>query len=80
MIHLLLAYVYALFVKGIPGKNRTSKGIVFGLCVFAVGIVPGMFSTYYFMNVAVTVVVYWTLSSLITYPLLGIVIAAIYGE
>lgn len=80
LFHIVLAVVYVLFRKGIPGQNRLSKGLVFGLCVWAVGILPGMFSIYYFMTVAPVVVIYWTLLGLIEMPIKGLIIAAIYGE
>ncbi len=80
VLYIIFAYVYALLKKGIPGKNKIVKGLVFGLCVWAVGSLPGMFATYYFMTVAATVVIYWTIVALIQYPILGAVIAAIYGE
>jgi hypothetical protein len=80
VLHVILAYIYALLQKGIPGKNKIAKGLVFGLCVWAVGTLPAMFSLYYFMTVASAAVIYWTISALITYPILGIIIATIYGE
>ncbi|MFC1704031.1 hypothetical protein ACFL1E_04545 [Candidatus Omnitrophota bacterium] len=76
----LLAFVYALIHKGIPGANKPVKGFIFGLCVWAVGILPGMFATYSFMAVATTVVVYWTSIGLVQALLQGMIIAAIYGE
>lgn len=80
ILHIVLVFVYALVNKGIPGRNKLYKGFVFGLCVWAVGILPGMFSTYSFMTVATTVVIYWAISGLIQMPLQGVIIAAIYGE
>ncbi|MBN2483979.1 MAG: hypothetical protein JXD21_07260 [Candidatus Omnitrophica bacterium] len=80
VISIILALVYALIRKGLPGKNKLTKGFVFGLCVWAVGILPGMFATYSFMTVAPTVVLYWTIMGLIQTPLEGMIIAAIYGE
>lgn len=80
VLSVLLSFVYALINKGIPGGNRYAKGIVFGLCVWAVGMLPGMFATHAFMTVATTVVVYWTILGLIMTPLEGMIIAAIYGE
>ena len=79
-LNIVLAFVYALLVKGIPGKNKLIKGLVFGLCVWAVGMLPGMLATYLFMTVAATVVIYWTITGLIFTPLIGLIIAAIYGE
>ena len=80
LLNIILAVVYALLRKGIPGKNKLSKGLVFGLCVWAVGILPGMFSTYSFMTVATGVVIYWTILGLVEMPIKGLIIAAIYGE
>jgi len=80
LLNVILVIVYALLRKGIPGKNKLSKGFVFGLCVWAVGMLPGMFSTYSFMTVAVGVVIYWTILGLVEMPIKGLIIAAIYGE
>jgi hypothetical protein len=80
VLNVIIAIVYALLRNGIPGKNRITKGLVFGLCVWAVGMLPGMFSTYYFMTVATGVVIYWTILGLVEIPIKGIIIAAIYGK
>lgn len=80
ILNIILAAVYALIRKGLPGKNKLVKGLVFGLCVWAVGMLPGMFATYYFMTVATEVVIYWTILGLVEYPIMGLIIAAIYGE
>ncbi len=80
VLSLILAFVYALVQKGIPGKNKFIKGLIFGLCVWATGTLPGMFTIHAFMTVATTVVVYWTLLGLFTIPLEGMIIAAIYGK
>jgi len=80
LLNLILAFVYALLQKGIPGKYKLFKGIIFGLCVWAVGMLPGMFATYSFMTVAAGVVLYWTILGLFEIPLKGLIIAAIYGE
>ncbi|MBM4177662.1 hypothetical protein FJ208_02590 [Candidatus Gribaldobacteria bacterium] len=80
LLNVVLAIVYVLLRKGIPGKNKLTKGLIFGLCVWAVGMLPGMFTTYYFMTVATGVVIYWSLMGLIEIPIKGLIIAAIYGE
>lgn len=80
LLSIVLSFVYALINKGIPGNNKFVKGLVFGVCVWAVGMLPGMFATYTFMNVATTVVIYWTVLGSIKTPLEGMIIAAIYGE
>ncbi len=80
VLGILLAVVYALLKKGIPSKNVVGKGIVFGLCVWVVGILPGMWATYSFMTVNTTFVIYMTLHGLVMSPIKGIVIAAICGK
>lgn len=80
ILNVIIAFVYALLNKGIPGGNKVVKGIVFGLCVWAVGVLPGMFATHVFMTVATAFVVYTLIMALIMSPLKGIIIAAIYGE
>jgi hypothetical protein len=80
VMNIVLAFVYALLAKGIPGKNKLIKGLVFGLCVWAVGILPGMLANYVFMTIALTVAIYWIISGLVFTPLMGLIIAAIYGE
>ncbi|MEI8349878.1 MAG: hypothetical protein WCI77_06970 [Candidatus Omnitrophota bacterium] len=80
LLNIVLAVVYALLRNGIPGKNKLTKGLIFGLCVWAVGMLPGMFSTYSFMTVAIGTVIYWTILGLVEIPIKGLIIAAIYGE
>jgi hypothetical protein len=80
VLSVILSFVYALIQKGLPGGSKLKKGMVFGLCVWAVGLLPGMFATYTFMTVAPTVIIYWTVLGLIQSPLEGMIIAAIYGE
>jgi hypothetical protein len=80
LLNVVLVAVYALVRKGLPGGNRLAKGLVFGLCVWAVGMLPGMVSTYAFMNIAAGVVIYWTILGLVETPIKGLIIAAIYGD
>lgn len=80
LLNIVLAVVYALLRKGIPGKNKSTKGLIFGLCVWAIGMLPGMFSIYSFMTVATGVVIYWTILGLVEMLIKGLIIAAIYGE
>jgi|WetSurMetagenome_2_1015567.scaffolds.fasta_scaffold790597_2 hypothetical protein len=80
IINLIFTIVYAMFRNGIPGKSIAAKGLLFGLCVWAVGELPGMFYTYIFMTVAPQVLIYWTIMGMITTPISGIIAAAIYGK
>ena len=77
VMNIIFALIYALLKNGVPGNNRFVKGIVYGVCVWAVGILPGMFSTYMFMTVAVTVIVYLTVSNLILMPVKGLIVSSI---
>lgn len=76
----IFVWVYALINKGVPGTNRFAKGLLYGLLVVLVGLVPGMIATYAYMTVATTVVIYWTVWGFIVSPLKGLITAAIYGE
>lgn len=80
LLTIVMAYIYALINKGIPGKNRYLKGLAFGVGVWAVGILPGMLATYSFMTVAPTVVIYWVLIELVKLPLVGLIISSIYKK
>lgn len=76
----LFVFVYALINKGIPGQNRFTKGLLYGLLVVLVGLIPGMIATYTYMTVSTIVVIYWTIWGLIVSPLKGLITSAIYGE
>ncbi len=80
LLSVIFAIVYALLHKGIPGKNKYIKGIVFGLCAYAIGMLPGMFATYTFMTVNPGVTIYWSIVGLVQIPVDGLIVAAIYGE
>lgn len=80
ILNFLFVLIYAVLHKGIPAKNKFGKGLIFGLCVWAIGTLPGMFATYIFMTVAPTVIVYWLILYLLQEPLKGLIAAAIYGE
>ncbi|MFH1768215.1 MAG: hypothetical protein ABH858_03535 [Candidatus Omnitrophota bacterium] len=80
LLGILLVIVYVYLKAGLPGETKLIKGLVFGLCVWAVGVLPGMFSTAMFMTVAPVVILYWTISGLIFTSLEGLIIAVIYGE
>lgn len=80
IFNIILVVIYALIIKGIPGKNKFAKGFFFGLFVWAVGAFPGMFNMYVFINIANTVILYWTMKSLLQSLLRGWIIAYLYGE
>lgn len=80
ILNFLFVLIYAMLHKGIPAANKFGKGLVYGLCVWALGMLPGMFSTCMFMTVAPTVIIYWLIMYLILDPIKGMITAAIYGE
>ena len=80
VLSILFVIVYAILNKGVPGKIRIVKGIVFGVCVWVVGILPGMAAMYFFMTINPDVIVYWTVLGLVQTPLAGIITAIIYGK
>lgn len=80
LLNFLFVLIYVTIRNGLPGRNKLTKGLLFGLGVWAVGMLPGMFATYMFMTVAPTVILYWTILGLIQDPLRGLITAAIYGE
>ena len=79
VLNIILAKVYAIIHKSLPGPF-VRKGLIFGLMVWSVGTLPGMFATYMTMVVAETVIWYWLFEGLLKSVILGIVIAAIYKE
>ena len=78
ILNIILVTIYAALKGGIPGSNKFARGIIFGFFVWALGTLPGMFATYMFMNVATTVIIYWTVLALILTPIKGLVIASMY--
>jgi hypothetical protein len=78
LLNLLFVAVYALFLKGIPGPNKYVRGLVYGLAVFAVGMLPGMFATYFFQTINPVVIVYWTAWGFVINPVKGLIASTIY--
>jgi len=80
LLDLLFVLVYVLMAEGIPGKGAVTKGMTYGIFIFATGILPGMFATYTFTNISPVVVMYWTFLGLAKVSILGAIAASIYGE
>lgn len=79
-INFIFVLVYAIIKSGVPGKNKVAKGLLFGLLVWLVGMLPGMIMTYLYQSIATTVVIYWAIWGLIVSPVKGLIAAAVYGE
>ena len=77
ILTVLFVIIYVILQKGIPGKNKFIKGAIYGCIVTALGILPGMLATYFFMTVNTTVVIYWTIMAVIDNPIKGIITALI---
>ena len=79
-LNAIFVFVYALFSKGIAVSNKYLKGLAYGLAVFAVGMLPGMFATYFFQTINPVVIIYWTVWGAVLNPLKGLITAAIYED
>ena len=76
---IIFALVYALLYKGIPGEGA-KKGMTYGLLVWLVGALAGIASMPFYMTIATTVVVYWTIQALVLNLINGAIVGAIYKE
>ncbi|OGP55545.1 MAG: hypothetical protein A2Y65_00875 [Deltaproteobacteria bacterium RBG_13_52_11] len=76
---ILFALVFAIIYKGIPGKG-VNKGMIYGILVWIVGALTGMASMPFYMTIATTVVVYWTIQALVLSVINGAIVGALYKE
>lgn len=74
-LYTILSAVYMLLKKGIPGRNKLTKGFIFGLCTWLIGTLPSIFLIYTFINISNTALIYWLLMGLVQKPTQGILIA-----
>ena len=65
-------------VGGCFAGGKAQRGAVFGFALWFVAMLPGMFYTYAFMNVAAGVILYWLFQGLIQLIVIGLLIAWIY--
>jgi hypothetical protein len=79
----LLAIVYALafavLFHGIPGTGLR-KGLVFGLIVWLVGVLPAIFTMYVLINIHPGALVYFLTQSLVEHLVYGAAVALVYGR
>ena len=80
LLNTAFVFVYAFLHKGIPSNNKCSKGIIFGLCIWSIGMLPGILVTYFFMAIAPAVILYWIISGFVKLFLKGLITAVIYKE
>lgn len=76
ILTIIFVAVLRLIANGLPGKWLV-KGLSFGIIVWLVGILPGMFATFMFMTVNPIWVGYMTLNQLVWLPIMGLVAATI---
>jgi uncharacterized membrane protein YagU involved in acid resistance len=73
----LFVVVYTLVSKAFEGLGVLQKGLRYGFCIWAAGVVPAMIGIYLFMKVNPAVIAYWTLSMLVLVPVQGALVALI---
>ena len=74
------AAVYGLIQQVVVVDCKHCKGALYGLIVWLVGMLPGMWMVYSFMTVADQVVIYWTISGLISLMVSGVIVASINSK
>lgn len=83
MIRILISIIttlgFAILYKGLPFKGA-KKGIVYGLLIWLIGLLPSRILLYLSMNLSAAIIIYWILNELVSYMLLGVVIGILYEE
>ena len=77
--YLAFAFVFAIFYKGIPGQG-IKKGVTYGILIWLVGSLAGMFTMPLYMTISTTVVIYWIVQALALNLISGAIIGKIYKE
>jgi len=75
----LFGLVYSVLYNGIPGKN-INRGLIYGVIIWLVGIVPGMGFTYISMAVPTPIIASWLFGGLIDLLVMGAVLAFVYEK
>lgn len=71
----LFVLVYKLLSKAFEGMGMLKKGLLYGACIWAAGIVPGMIAMNIFMTVNSKVIIYWTIMYLVLTSIQGVIVA-----
>ncbi len=77
IIGILLSIGYRIIKAGIPGTELLNKGLLYGLIIFIVGVIPGHLALILFINLPIALIVDWAAENLIIDLLGGIAIARI---
>lgn len=67
----IFVVIFTNLYDSIYGKCGFCKGLAFGVMVWLVGMLPGMFATYMFMTINQAVPVYWAISGLVSLLISG---------
>ena len=71
--NLFLAFIYVILQESIPGV-KYSKGAIFGIIVWIIHVLPSAFSAMLTMHVHMFVPVYWLISGIFKYLIIGLVL------
>lgn len=73
----IFTLIYAILYKGLP-YSGIKKGLIYGLLLWLITIGMGIIGMPFYMTIAWTVVIYWTINFLVGNLLLGLLVGAIY--
>jgi len=73
----LLSIGYRIIRSGIPGTGLLNKGLIYGLIIFIIGVIPGYLALILLINLPIALIVGWVVENLIIDLLGGIAIARI---
>jgi len=72
---LLFGWVYNVLKAAVPGSGVLIKGFWYGVLVFLVGSLPGMFSLYLLINLPRSLIASWTISGFVIAVVDGCIVA-----
>ena len=78
---LLVSIIYVIIYARIGcciGTTAVRRGLSFGFCLWMVSLLPGMFFTYAFMEIAAGAVTYFLLRGIVEFLIAGLLIAWLY--
>lgn len=80
LVSFFFVLVYKLFGKALTCQSKIKKGLVYGLAVFALGVVPDQIGHYVYMTLDPVVSLHWTIIGLVLTLAEGVVVASILGD
>jgi len=76
----LWALIYVIIQEGLPGRYKWQKGLVFGLILIAIKVLPAAFNTWMQVAQPDVLLLVETVNSTIGALIAGLLIAAFYGR